>query len=169
MWALAYFPRDSDIATPQPAHIVDGEQSPAELSESQRAAHYSKRVIWVGRTRYRTHCETAGVGLAWRRRYSVFPSAGSGRFNARHYLQSGGRSGRESERYAQLCATPYGPTGERCLTCPVALSIMVFFALCAQCAATTSDDQKGNAFLALGAFSFFYMTGLYVGAFCTYR
>jgi ferrous iron transport protein B len=52
----------------------------------------------------------------------------------------------------------------------VALSIMVFFALCAQCAATLSTIYKETGSLWWPTFTFCYMTCLaYAGALITYQ
>jgi ferrous iron transport protein B len=53
---------------------------------------------------------------------------------------------------------------------PVALSIMVFFALCAQCASTLVIIKRETNSWAWPAFTFAYMTGLaYLGALLTYQ
>lgn len=53
---------------------------------------------------------------------------------------------------------------------PVALSIMVFFALCAQCAATLATIKRETGSWLWPAFTFAYMTALaYVGAFLTFQ
>lgn len=53
---------------------------------------------------------------------------------------------------------------------PVALSIMVFFALCAQCAATLATIKRETKSWLWPAFTFFYMTGLaYLGAMATFQ
>ncbi|HEY3789695.1 MAG TPA: ferrous iron transport protein B [Urbifossiella sp.] len=53
---------------------------------------------------------------------------------------------------------------------PVALSIMVFFALCMQCASTLIVIQRETKSWAWPAFTFVYMTGLaYLGAFLTFQ
>jgi ferrous iron transport protein B len=53
---------------------------------------------------------------------------------------------------------------------PVALSIMVFFALCCQCAATLATIQRETRSWAWPAFTFAYMTALaYLGAFLTFQ
>ena len=55
-------------------------------------------------------------------------------------------------------------------TVPVALSIMVFFALCAQCASTLVMIQKETRTFRWPLFTFLYMTLLaYVGALLTYQ
>ena len=53
---------------------------------------------------------------------------------------------------------------------PVALSIMVFFALCAQCAATLAVIRRETNSWGWPVFTFVYMTGLaYIGALLTYQ
>lgn len=53
---------------------------------------------------------------------------------------------------------------------PVALSIMVFFALCAQCVATLAAIRRETNSWGWPIFSFVYMTVLaYVGALITYQ
>ena len=53
-------------------------------------------------------------------------------------------------------------------TVPVALSIMVFFALCAQCAATLAVIRRETNSWRWPAFTFAYMTTLaYLGALVT--
>jgi ferrous iron transport protein B len=53
---------------------------------------------------------------------------------------------------------------------PVALSLMVFFALCAQCAATLAVMKRETNTWRWPIFTFVYMTSLaYVAAFVTYQ
>ena len=53
---------------------------------------------------------------------------------------------------------------------PVALSLMVFFALCCQCASTLAVIRRETQSWAWPAFTFAYMTVLaYVGALVTYQ
>ncbi len=60
--------------------------------------------------------------------------------------------------------------GQPLFNIPVALSIMVFFALCAQCAATLAVIKRETNSWGWPAFTFVYMTGLaYVAAFATYQ
>jgi ferrous iron transport protein B len=62
------------------------------------------------------------------------------------------------------------PDGSKVYNLPVALSIMVFFALCAQCAATLMVIKRETNSWRWPAFTFVYMTALaYVGAFITYQ
>lgn len=62
------------------------------------------------------------------------------------------------------------PDGRPVYTLPVALSIMVFFALCAQCAATLMVIKRETNSWRWPIFTFVYMTGLaYVAALLTYQ
>jgi ferrous iron transport protein B len=61
-------------------------------------------------------------------------------------------------------------TGRKVFNLPVALSIMVFFALCAQCVSTLAVIRRETASWAWPVFTFTYMTALaYVGALLTYQ
>ncbi|HIC69069.1 MAG TPA: hypothetical protein EYO90_06020, partial [Candidatus Latescibacteria bacterium] len=60
--------------------------------------------------------------------------------------------------------------GTPVFTVPVALSVMIFFALCAQCMSTLAVIQRETASWGWAAFSFTYMTLLaYAAAFGVYR
>ncbi|MBW3542271.1 MAG: ferrous iron transport protein B, partial [Planctomycetes bacterium] len=62
------------------------------------------------------------------------------------------------------------PDGRPVYTIPVALSIMVFFALCAQCAATLMVIKRETNSWRWPVFTFVYMTLLaYLGALATYQ
>ncbi|MHB0959933.1 MAG: ferrous iron transport protein B [Pirellulaceae bacterium] len=70
----------------------------------------------------------------------------------------------------ELARQVWPDTGRPVFTIPVALSIMVFFALCAQCAATLSTIYKETGSMWWPTFTFGYMTCLaYVGALVTYQ
>src|SRR5262249_31132989 len=62
------------------------------------------------------------------------------------------------------------PDGRKVFSVPVALSIMVFFALCAQCASTLAIIKRETNSWGWSAFTFGYMTILaYACAWATYR
>jgi len=65
----------------------------------------------------------------------------------------------------------HGPkAGTAVFSVPVALSIMVFFALCAQCASTLAIIKRETRSWGWAAFTFFYMTALaYIGALLVYQ
>ena len=61
-------------------------------------------------------------------------------------------------------------TDRKVFNIPVALSIMVFFALCAQCSSTLAVIKRETNSWRWPAFTFAYMTGLaYVAALLTYQ
>ncbi len=61
-------------------------------------------------------------------------------------------------------------TGRRLFTVPVALSLMVFFALCSQCVSTLAVIRRETNSWRWPIFTFVYMTGLaYLGALVTYQ
>jgi ferrous iron transport protein B len=71
---------------------------------------------------------------------------------------------------ARMRAARWDDTGEAVYNIPVALSIMVFFALCAQCASTLVIIRRETNSWAWPAFTFMYMTVLaYLGALATYQ
>jgi ferrous iron transport protein B len=70
----------------------------------------------------------------------------------------------------RMQAARWDGTGEPVYNIPVALSIMVFFALCAQCASTLVVIRRETNSWRWPAFTFAYMTVLaYVGALAVYQ
>ena len=70
----------------------------------------------------------------------------------------------------QIKAVRWDATGQKVYNIPVALSIMVFFALCAQCASTLAVIRRETNSWRWPAFTFAYMTALaYLGALATYQ
>ena len=81
-----------------------------------------------------------------------------------------GDAGDQSRLGDQLRAARWDDTGKPVYNLPVALSIMVFFALCAQCAATLAVIRRETNSWRWPVFTFVYMTVLaYVGALVTYQ
>jgi ferrous iron transport protein B len=71
---------------------------------------------------------------------------------------------------AALRSASWPGTGRPLFNIPVALSIMVFFALCAQCVSTLAVIARETASWTWAAFSFGYLTVLaYIGALITYQ
>jgi len=71
---------------------------------------------------------------------------------------------------ARMRAARWDDSGELVYNIPVALSIMVFFALCAQCASTLVIIRRETNSWRWPAFTFVYMTVLaYLGALVTYQ
>ena len=71
---------------------------------------------------------------------------------------------------AALQQATWEGTDRKVFNIPVALSLMVFFALCAECAATLVVIKRETDSWYWPAFTFVYMTVLaYVGALVTYQ
>jgi ferrous iron transport protein B len=69
-----------------------------------------------------------------------------------------------------LQAARWGDAGPKLFTIPVALSLLVFFALCCQCASTLAVIRRETKSWAWPVFTFTYMTVLaYVGAWLTFQ
>jgi ferrous iron transport protein B len=85
--------------------------------------------------------------------------------------ETGGRSRPGSIPWDEkLCHVTWDGTQRPVFNIPVALSIMVFFALCAQCAATLAVIRRETNSWRWPAFTFAYMTTLaYFGAMATYQ
>jgi ferrous iron transport protein B len=82
----------------------------------------------------------------------------------------GGEVDESSGGLADALKASKWPDGRPVFTIPVALSIMVFFALCAQCASTLMVIRRETNSWGWAAFTFAYMTALaYAGAFVTVR
>jgi ferrous iron transport protein B len=76
----------------------------------------------------------------------------------------------QTQLQTQMKNTKWDGSGEAVFNVPVALSLMVFFALCAQCAATLAVIKRETNSWRWPLFTFVYMTALaYLGALLTYR
>ena len=83
-------------------------------------------------------------------------------------LGSDAHAGSDSLRETLIAAS--WPDGTAVFSLPVALSLMVFFALCCQCGGTLATIKRETKSWGWTIFTFAYMTGLaYVGAWVTYR
>ena len=179
MWALAYYPRSSEIAA-----RFDGERTAAAaLPEETRQA----RLDGIDRDESSAYLRSSFLGRAGQTLEPVFEPLGwdwrlgmaaLASFPAREVIISAlgtiyslgsdvdetSADLRDGLRQATL------PDGRPAFNVPVALSVMVFFALCAQCMSTLAVIQRETSSWAWPVFAFVYMTLLaYLGAFGTYR
>lgn len=69
----------------------------------------------------------------------------------------------------QLKDAKWSGTERPVYTIPVALSVMVFFALCARCTSTLAIMKRETGSYWWPVFTFFYMTGLAYIALITYQ
>ncbi|MFM1922077.1 MAG: ferrous iron transport protein [Candidatus Hydrogenedentota bacterium] len=181
VWALAYFPRSASIVEDFDARRAAAETSIADEAEREEVlAHLDEeeagehlRNSLLGRMGHAIEPLFMPLGWDWRIATATIAS-----FPAREIIVAtlgtlfnlGADEDEESTSLRETLRAAIWPDGRPLFTLPVALSIMVFFALCAQCAATlmTIYRETGEARWPLLAFT--YMTGLaYVGALLTYQ
>jgi ferrous iron transport protein B len=196
IWALAYYPRsDAQVAAeiaaqrtqvqtaattsdagPAAAKALADFDDPDNLDHLAASLH--QRYSFLGRAGQWIEPAVRPLGWDWRIGCAVIAS-----FPAREVVMGVlgviyhlGRdvdvSGEADQNRLreQLRAATWDDSGKPVYNLPVALSIMVFFALCAQCAATLAVIRRETNSWRWPAFTFIYMTTLaYIGALITYQ
>ncbi len=194
VWAAIYYPHDE--AAVEGPFLARQERIEAELAslpqghprrtdllgeqariKRQIAGEYQRQSL-LGRLGRTIEPVFAPMGWDWRIGSAVIAS-----FPAREIVVAtlsvifdvGDDANLESEEglaelTARLRSATWEGTDRPLFTIPIALSIMVFFALCAQCAATLAVIQRETNSWRWPAFTFAYMTTLaYLGAVITYQ
>jgi ferrous iron transport protein B len=198
IWALLYYPHDPEsveqsLAKQQTTiaeRLADSQLPPeerrrleAELALFQNpderenlALGEAQRQSVLGRMGHAIEPAVRPLGWDWRIGCAVIAS-----FPAREVVLGtlgviynlGDVDAGEEEGQTQLQARMSDatlPNGEAVFNVPVALSLMVFFALCAQCAATLVVIKRETNSWRWPAFTFVYMTVLaYLAALATYQ
>ena len=193
VWAAGYFPGDRE-----PLHALEAqievasaklEATPrdrslreelAELSEQQNELSASLiEESWLGRVGHSIEPAVRPLGWDWKIGVGVLAS-----FPAREiivatlgtiYSLGGdeGEYGNGKGEYSQLVermSIARHTDGQKVFTLPTVFSVLVFFALCAQCAATLMVIRRETNSWRWAAFTFLYMTGLaYFCALLTYQ
>jgi ferrous iron transport protein B len=192
VWAAGYFPHDSEqVETPFRSQqiqlqeefaeaqtaVVPGGRSAAEIEaelarlENEIAGAYIRQ-SYLGRVGHWIEPLVRPLGWDWRIGCAVVAS-----FPAREVVVGtlgviynlGENEGSTALRDS-LRAARWDGTDRPVFNVPVALSIMVFFALCAQCVSTLAIIRRETNSWRWPLFSFTYMTLLaYVGAWITYQ
>ncbi len=200
VWALAYYPRSeaevsaaiaqqrtaleaAAAAAPEgtDAHLAAVQQlalfnDPDNLDHLEASLH--QRYSVLGRAGQLIEPVVRPLGWDWRIGCAVVAS-----FPAREVVMGVlgviyhlgqdidvGEAGDQNRLREQLRAATWDDSGEPVYNLPVALSIMVFFALCCQCAATLAVIRRETNSWRWPAFTFAYMTTLaYLGALVTYQ
>ena len=197
VWAAGYFPRDpqleTDIRSQYAEQLAGLESEVAAAKQSgqedeelrERLAELESEIdnqvagayiesSFLGRAGKAIEPIVRPLGWDWRIGCGAIAS-----FPAREVIigtlgvifNLGSDTDEESQPlHEKLQAATWPETGEPLFNVPVALSIMVFFALCAQCAATLAVIRRETNSWRWPAFTFAYMTGLaYVAALVTYQ
>jgi len=193
MWAALYYPRlPEKTAAPLAAErdraraelgrleteAVGGPGRVAALGKAlahaeDRLDGAQKRQSWLGRAGRLIEPAVKPLGWDWRIGSAVIAS-----FPAREVVVAtlgvifdAGRAGKDGRGPGEaLRAATWQGTGRPLFNTPVALSVMVFFALCAQCVSTLAVIRRESGHWGWSALSFAYMTLLaYLGALVTYQ
>ena len=160
VWALAYFPRME----------VDSDSG---LTKAQIASRQLEQ-SYLGRMGKFVEPAVKPLGWDWR-----IGSAAIASFPAREVVVStfgvifglGSDVDEENESLRDSLKLATRPeSGKPLFTLPVALSVMVFFALCAQCVSTLAVIKRETNSYKWPIFTFLYMTTLaYIGAWMMYN
>ena len=183
VWALAYYPRDpAQIPAPLVAAKASLEEQAAAGADVGDALQRVENQIagahleasYLGQMGKFVEPVVKPLGWDWRLGCAAIAS-----FPAREVIVAtlgviynlGEGQDEESDALKDtLREATWAGTNRRVFNIPVALSVMVFFALCAQCASTLAVMRRETGSWAWPAFTFVYMTALaYVGAFFTYQ
>lgn len=193
VWAFLYFPNtDSagvryDLAIAEKEQRIDALQSQDETLEVEPLRQEIKQLQaeWKAQSllgRIGKGLEPVFVPLGWDWRIGVAALAS---FPAREVVigvlsliyqtdepdaEEGQPPGKTQLARALQAVSWDGEPNRRVFTVPVALSLMVFFALCCQCASTLAVIRRETNSWRWPLFTFSYMTFLaYVGAFIVYQ
>lgn len=180
MWALAYFPRPQEVLDRyEQARIqARGAQAGDALEQAltaidQAAAAELIQASFLGQAGRLLEPAVRPLGWDWRIGMATLAS-----FPAREVVISvlgtiyslGSDLDEGSADLRDTLARATWPDGSPVFTVPVALSIMVFFALCAQCMSTLAIIQRETGAWRWAIFAFTYLTVLaYLGALATYQ
>lgn len=176
VWAAGYFPGDHTelLRIEEQLSSISDEESAELLTLLAAQRTESGRLIetsYLGRAGKTIAPVVRPLGWDWKIGVGVIAS-----FPAREVIiatlgtiYSLGGDAEDESLQAAIASATWPETGEPIYTVPVALSIMVFFALCAQCAATLMVIKRETNSWGWPLFTFVYMTVLaYVAAWLTY-
>ena len=166
IWALCYYPHDASQI--DPAYLANQAEHENDIAAQYLANSYLGQAgKWI---------EPAVKPLGWDWRIGCAAIAS---FPAREvivatlgviYNLGEGQDEESPELRETLQRATWKGTSRPVFNIPVALSIMVFFALCAQCVSTLVVIRRETGSWLWPLFTFVYMTALaYLGAFATYQ
>ncbi|MBI4366928.1 MAG: ferrous iron transporter B [Deltaproteobacteria bacterium] len=166
VWALAYFPHPKAIG-----ERYARAKAAADATDVARLAHEEAgaylRASAFGRMGQWIEPAVRPLGWDWRIGMAALAS-----FPAREVIVAvlgtvynlGGEVDETSEGLQSALRNATWPDGRAVFTIPVALSLMVFFALCCQCGATVAIIRREANSWGWAWFTFGYMTALAYGA-----
>lgn len=167
VWAASYYPRPPALAG-QVEAAAPADVTPAQLKAAVAAAHIQQS--WLGRGGRLIEPVVRPLGWDWKIGMATLAS-----FPAREVVIATlgtiyGLADTEEGTLRDKLRAAKRPDGQAALSLPVALSIMVFFALCCQCGATLAVMWRETNSWRWPLLAWTYMTGLaYLGALLTYQ
>ncbi|MCC9607263.1 ferrous iron transport protein B [Blastopirellula sp. JC732] len=188
VWAAAYYPHNEAIVAPELERLAAVETELEQATDEEKIAALEEELAaldhrisgallrdsYLGRAGRWIEPVVRPLGWDWRIGCATLAS-----FPAREVIigtlgvifDMGDEEEAESLPLREkLQAATWDDTDKPLFNLPVALSVMVFFALCAQCAATLAVIKRETNSWRWPIFTFVYMTTLaYVGAFAIYR
>lgn len=182
VWALSYYPRPAEIAETFEARRAavaaatiapeEAEQRLAEIDQEESGAYLEQS--FFGRAGKWVEPLFLPLGWDWKISMSAIAS-----FPAREVIVAtlgiiynlGDEVDEENVALQEkMRSATWEGTDRRVYNIPVALSILVFFALCCQCGATLATIRRETNSWGWTTFTFVYMTALaYVGGLITYQ
>jgi ferrous iron transport protein B len=172
IWALSYYPRSEEVTARYAALKATAAPEQMARLEAEEAGE-RLRASYLGRAGQAIEPLVAPLGWDWKIGMAAIAS-----FPAREVVIAAlgtiynlGSSGSEdSLELRAIMRAQRRPDGRPVYTPAVALSVMVFFALCCQCAATLATIRRETGSWRYPAATFVYMTTLaYIGAFVVYQ
>lgn len=165
VWALTYFPRDTEVAERARAEAVAAGATEEKADAVAQASLVESS--WMGRMGKAVQPAFDPAGFDWKLTVGVLAS-----FPAREVIVStlgityalGEEAGADSEQLREAmreAAWTEGPrAGTPIFTLPTILALMVFFALCSQCGSTVATLAQETGGWRWAAISFVTMTAL---------
>lgn len=181
IWAAGYFPGDHTAADRLQTQIEQLQAQPEPSAEELAALGDQQNALasqllensLLGRLGHAIEPAVRPLGWDWKIGVGVIAS-----FPAREVIIAtlgtiyslGSDQNAESTQLKDTMQNSTWPDGRPVFTLPVAFSIMVFFALCAQCASTLLVIKRETNSWGWALFTFVYMTGLaYLAALLVYQ
>ena len=172
VWALSYYPNQDLVSEEFETRRATATEAELALLESE-AAGIRLRESYLGQAGRAIEPFVQPLGWDWKIGMATLAS-----FPAREVIIAalgtiynlGAGQDEESVELRQAMQAERWPDGRPVYTPVVAISIMVFFALCCQCGATLATIKRETNSWGYPLLTFVYMTGLaYLGALAVYQ
>jgi ferrous iron transport protein B len=183
VWAASYFPRTAENGVPYEDLISalgdvvtpDGKLTEEDEATKKRLKAEWQRNSYLGRVGRALEPAVRPLGWDWKIGVATLASFPArevivGTLGILYSVDEETDEAKQAELGKAIRTDWAGDPVRSRYGLPVALSIMVFFALCCQCASTLAVIRRETRSWAWPAFTFVYMTTLaYLGAFVTYQ